>query len=185
MARLAVPSVPNGWFYTNTPNNDARFVLGTKGQNPLVCVGVNPSTATPWKLDPTVERVKRRAAKRNFDSWIMLNLYPQRSTDPTGMHLEYLPELKLQNEDSIAELLQSLTAELGKVSLVAAWGILINQRPYLPEMLRGIAKVAEDARCDWMSIGKPLTRGHPRHPSRAPYALALEGFDMTGYIKRL
>lgn len=114
--------MPNGWLCRITPNNDARFVLGTDGRNPLVCVGANPSTATPWKLDPTVERVKRRAAKRNFDSWIMLNLYPQRSTDPMGMHLQYLPELKNQNEERTAELLQSLTAQLGGVSLLAAWG---------------------------------------------------------------
>ncbi|MEV8367969.1 DUF1643 domain-containing protein [Microbacterium sp. NPDC064584] len=185
MPQSPFSAVPNGWFYENTPNDDARFVLGTVGQNPLVCVGVNPSTATPWKLDPTVERVKRRAAAQNFDSWIMLNLYPQRSTDPTGMHLHYLPELMSENEERIAELMQNLTAQLGRVSLLAAWGILIDTRPYLPGMARGIAKIVDDACCDWVSIGEPLVDGHPRHPSRAPYALPLVTFDMGGYLKTL
>lgn len=185
MAQGPAPPVPNGWLYKNTPNNDARFVLGTEGKHPLVCVGVNPSTATPWRLDPTVERVKRRAAKQNLDSWIMLNLYPQRSKDPAGMNLQYLPDLKAQNEERIAELLQSLTAQFGSISLLAAWGILIDTRPYLPDMLRGIAKVAEDAGCDWMSIGTPLADGHPRHPSRAPNALPLQSFDMASYLRTL
>lgn len=129
--------------------------------------------------------MKRRAAVQSFDSWIMLNLYPQRSTDPTGMHLQYLPDLKRENEDRIAEVLQSLTARLGPVSLLAAWGILIDTRPYLPGMAHGIAKMVDDAGCDWVSIGKPLAHGHPRHPSRAPYALRLEIFDMVAYLRTL
>ncbi|WP_157813994.1 DUF1643 domain-containing protein [Microbacterium sp. BR1] len=172
--------MPEGWLYENTPDNTARFVLGTVGENPLICVGVNPSTATPLKLDRTVTRIARRAAKNNYDSWIMLNLYPQRSKDPDGMHTQYLPELKAQNEKHIAELLRGRS-----VTLLAAWGELIEKRAYLPEMLDGIAQIAEQGSCGWMSIGSPLKRHHPRHPSRAPYDTSLQSFDMATYLRTL
>ena len=45
------------WIYINTDDNKYRFVLGTKGEHPLICLGVNPSTATPQKLDTTLSNL--------------------------------------------------------------------------------------------------------------------------------
>ncbi|WP_206348590.1 MULTISPECIES: DUF1643 domain-containing protein [unclassified Leucobacter] len=56
----------------------------------------------------------------------MLNLYPQRSTDPTGMDVVHVPELKAANEQFIAEFIGGR-----KLTLLAAWGGLITIRPYL------------------------------------------------------
>ncbi|MBI2419155.1 MAG: DUF1643 domain-containing protein, partial [Ignavibacteriales bacterium] len=70
------------WIYEKSTNNSARFVLGETGKKTIICIGVNPSTATPDKLDPTLESVKRIAKHNGFDGWIMLNIYAQRSTDP-------------------------------------------------------------------------------------------------------
>lgn len=52
------------------------------GENPLVCFGINPSTAVPNALDPTLKRVRRFAAENGYDSWTMLNVYPQIATNP-------------------------------------------------------------------------------------------------------
>ncbi len=38
-----------------------RFILGEAGENPLVCIGVNPSTAEPDKLDNTHRQLKARS----------------------------------------------------------------------------------------------------------------------------
>lgn len=179
-ATVPLGSVPSGWLYEHTTDDTARFVLGTEGQHTLVCVGVNPSTATPWKLDATVTRIARRAQLTNHDSWIMLNLYPQRSTDPNGMHQQFLPELRTQNESHIAEVLAGRS-----VTLLAAWGGLITTRDYLAPMLEGVAQIAADAACEWVSIGAPLKNGHPRHPSRAPYDMALQRFDIEEYLRGL
>ena len=48
------------WLYERTIDNAARFVLGTIGANPLICFGINPSTAEPGNLDPTVNYVSSR-----------------------------------------------------------------------------------------------------------------------------
>jgi len=173
-------TTPDGWLYEHTPDDAARFVLGTVGVDPLVCVGANPSTARPLMLDPTAVRVARRSLLMGHDSWIMLNLYPQRSTDPAGVHAQADPALMAQNETHIAALLESR-----RVSLLAAWGELITTRDYLSAVLARIARIAADASCDWVSIGPPLKGGHPRHPLRTRYDMHLEPFDMDRYIRGL
>lgn len=118
------------------------------------------------------------ASRNGFDSWVMLNLYPQRSTNPRGMHLAYSPELKDENERQIAGLIGGR-----RLTLLAAWGELIETRPYLPQMLEGIVSVADASGCDWVSIGEFLKGGHPRHPSRASYDWPLKSFDVGTYLR--
>ena len=67
-----------------TPTTPYRYVLGRVGRRPLVCIGINPSTAQPGALDPTLKSVERLANANGFDSWIMFNVYPQRATNPNG-----------------------------------------------------------------------------------------------------
>ena len=54
-----------------TPTPSTRYILGTRGEKPLICVGINPSTARPGALDPTLKSVERIARNSGFDSFIM------------------------------------------------------------------------------------------------------------------
>lgn len=166
--------------YEHNADNSARYVLGTVGENPLICVGVNPSTAAPGDPDLTVSKVMGFASRNGFDSWVMLNLYPQRSTDPKRMHLDQDFELKTENERHILQLINGR-----QVTLLAAWGALITTRPYLTQALAGIVSLTELSGCDWVSIGDVLKTGHPRHPSRASYSWPLQEFDVRGYLRAL
>jgi hypothetical protein len=85
------------WIYEKNYDNTARFVLGTKGNNPLVCFGVNPSIATPEQLDNTIRSIQRISFNNGFDSWIMLNIYPQRATKPNDLHHIFYNELHIKN----------------------------------------------------------------------------------------
>jgi len=172
-------AVPAGWIYEPSADDSARFVLGTVGMNPLVCIGVNPSTARPNDLDQTLRRVRGYAQRNQNDSWVMLNLYPQRSTDPDGMHDTYVPELKSENERHITNFINGR-----QLTLLAAWGQPIKIRSYLRDMLVDIVRIADDSSCDWVSIGDLTTTFHPRHPSRGSY-LPLVHFDMGAYLRRL
>ena len=54
------------WLYVPNYYGEYRYILGTRGEKPLICVGVNPSTAAPGDLDNTlksVERVERNTAE--------------------------------------------------------------------------------------------------------------------------
>ena len=177
-AQPARLNVPAGWFYEPNEDNSARFLLGTTGVNPLICFGVNPSTAAPGNLDQTLRRVQGYADRNGFDSWLMFNVYPQRSTDPQGMHSSYLPGFKAKNESRIAEFIDNR-----RLTLLAAWGEPITTRPYLRDMLADIVRITDASSCEWISIGGLTRKLHPRHPSRGAY-LPFQSFDMESYLRR-
>ena len=76
------------WLYAPNFYSEYRYILGTKGKNPLICIGINPSTAEPDHLDNTLKSVERIALGNGFDSFIMFNVYAQRATNPDAMEKE-------------------------------------------------------------------------------------------------
>lgn len=168
------------WIWEHALDNSARFVLGTRGQNPLVCFGINPSTAVPGAPDPTVKRLMSFAAANGYDSWTMLNIYPRIATDPNDMDREHRADLKSENERHIAALLAGRP-----LTLLAAWGNLIAKRPYLKSLLADLVMISAAARCDWVSLGAPTRQMHPRHPLYVKGGTPLRRFDMDEYLRRL
>ncbi len=49
------------WIYIPDFYTEYRYILGTVGNNPLVTIGINPSTAEPEKMDNTMNSVERIA----------------------------------------------------------------------------------------------------------------------------
>ena len=166
------------WIYSNSPDNSERYILGETGDNPLVCVGVNPSTAEPNNLDPTLIQVSNRALALGYDSWLMINLYPQRATNPNDMHIEMDAEIHKQN---LAEIKKCFS---GQYDIWAAWGGLIEKRKYLIPCLKEIYFVL-GSDCRWYSIGKRSVKGHPHHPLYLSRGLGMDEFDVEEYIDGL
>ena len=89
--QLALARQPNRdydvdrWLFVPNTYTEYRYILGTRGKKPLICVGINPSTARPGALDPTLKSVERIARNSGFDSFIMFNVYAQRATSPDDM----------------------------------------------------------------------------------------------------
>ena len=73
------------WLYAPNFYSEYRYILGTRGKNPLICIGINPSTAKPDALDNTLKSVERIALGNGFDSFLMFNVYAQRATSPDDM----------------------------------------------------------------------------------------------------
>ena len=73
------------WIYAPNFYSEYRYILGTRGKKPLICIGINPSTARPDDLDNTLKSVERIAHANGFDSFLMFNVYAQRATDPDSM----------------------------------------------------------------------------------------------------
>ena len=59
-----------------------RFLIGEKGSRELLAIGVNPSSANEYKLDPTSKNIKAIAKKFNCDGWWIINLYPIKTSKP-------------------------------------------------------------------------------------------------------
>jgi hypothetical protein len=168
----------NNWLYTHSHNNTVRYILGTKGLHPLICIGINPSTAEPNNLDNTLKSVERLALSNSYDSWIMLNVYPQRATNPNDLHKTINTSIHKENINQISNLLQSIQ----NPTIWGAWGTLINKRPYLLKCLKDIYTTSQSYNCKWVSIGKRTKQGHPHHPLYLCSKSTPEQFDMDDYI---
>ena len=80
-------------FYT-----EYGYILGTVRNNSLITIGINPSTVELEKVDNTMKAVGRIAMGKGVDSFIMFNVYAQRSTDFNQMDKEINPMLHKKHE---------------------------------------------------------------------------------------
>lgn len=160
-------------------NNDdtARFVLGIKGNNPLIVIGLNPSTANEKKPDRTISKIMGFAEGANFDSIIMLNLYPQRATKPNDLHTTVDCDLFIENIEVIITIINSIES----ASILCAWGNNIGIRPYLKEAISDIYTKTKSEKINWFKVGELTTYKNPRHPLYVKYEEGLSFFKIDEY----
>lgn len=158
----------------------ARYSLGQTGNNPLLCFGINPSTAKPENLDPTVASVARYAVEQGYDGWIMFNLYPQRATNPDKMHKRFQKQIHEKNVQVISELIHGLPNK--QADIWCAWGTLIEKRPYLSECLKDIFKVLSQTNCRYFTRGNISKKGHPHHPLYLRKESPMYEFNVKKYV---
>ena len=128
------------WIYVPGHYDEYRYILGTRGSNPLICIGINPSTAEPGNLDNTLKSVSRISAANGFDSWIMFNVYAQRATNPDDMDISLNRFLHEQNMEAFRYILSHVGKEFSP-TVWAAWGTVIEKRPYLPMCLQDMIRI--------------------------------------------
>ncbi len=175
---LEAGEYPGGlWYYEPHVYLPYRYVLGRPGRKPLVCIGINPSTAQPGALDPTLKSVERLAAANAFDSWIMFNVYPQRATNPNDMDQAPAPALHAENLRWLAAVLEKT-----EPTMWAAWGTLIEKRTYLPALMRDMVALTEKKDVPWVTFGPRSKKGHPHHPLYLRKDAAPEPFDVRRYL---
>ena len=168
------------WIYVPDHYSEYRYILGTKGCHPLVCIGINPSTAAPDRLDNTLKSAQRIALFNGYDSFIMFNVYAQRATLPDDMEMVLNPELHRENMKAF-EWVLSQTAS--PCSVWAAWGSLITKRTYLPECVREMASIGNRYNALWYTAGPRSKAGHPHHPLYLRSDSVLEPFaDLLPYL---
>lgn len=170
-----------GWLYVPHTYGEYRYLLGTRGERPLICVGVNPSTAAPGDLDNTLKSVERIALHNGFDSFIMCNVYAQRATRPGDMEREINEALHRENLAAFRYALSLSDAP----AVWAAWGSIIEQRPYLPRCVSDMIEAGRPYHAWWYTAGARSRRGHPHHPLYLRKDSVLDPFDAAGYCESL
>ena len=169
------------WIYAPSFYSEYRYILGTRGEKPLICVGINPSTAKPGDLDNTLKSVERIALGNGFDSFIMFNVYAQRATNPDDMERNCNIQLHKENMEAFCYALS-----LSKAPAVwAAWGTIIEKRDYLPECLRDMLEAGERYGAKWYCAGAISKKGHPHHPLYLRKDEKLKTFDVSAYLQNL
>lgn len=167
--------------YLNSQNDAWRFALGKDGARKLIVIGLNPSTATKEKSDTTVAKVAAVANQNGFDGFVMLNLYPVRSTDYNALS---------KNVDSVAfsenlHHVKNIIALQKSPVIWAAWGKNVHTRDYFVTAANELFKATTGNNVSWKHFGSLTNFGHPRHPSRLHYSWDFSDFDILKYVKTL
>ena len=171
---------PEKWLYVPDFYTEYRYILGTRGKNPLICIGVNPSTAAPDDLDNTLKSVERITTGNGFDSFIMFNVYAQRATRPQDMEREINEALHRENMAAFAYIL----ANCESIPAVwAAWGNIIEMRGYLKRCVSDMIDIGERYGAKWYTAGSRSRRGHPHHPLYLKKTSGLDDFDVRSYVR--
>ncbi len=167
------------YIYQTNADNTARYVLGTKGSNPLIVMSINPSVGSPTQTSSTVGTVRHIAADYGYDSWIILCLYPQRAT-----HLDELDEMPNQAWiDENNKVIDQVLSQYPNHKIWAAWGTHYDDRSFFPQCLSDILKIADKYGESWMHYGPLDEDGTPR------YCLYLENgegwypFDTKAFLE--
>ena len=154
------------WLYVPNVYSEYRYILGTRGEHPLICIGINPSTAAPDRLDNTLKSVERVALYNGFDSFMMFNVYAQRATNPDDMELTYNAELHQENLKAFD---YALSLDRGGAPAIwAAWGTIIEKRPYLPQCVQGHDPGGQRPQRRLVLRGKALEKGTSPPPPLSP-----------------
>ena len=169
------------WLYIPDFYSEYRYILGTKGANPLICIGINPSTARPDALDNTLKSVERIALGNGFDSFTMFNVYAQRATNPDDMERELNEHLHAENMKAFDYVLSQSENPV----VWAAWGAIIEKRKYLPHCVRDMIEIGRKHNARWVCAGKISKKGHPHHPLYLRKDEPVRDFDIAGYIDNI
>ena len=171
------------WIYVPDFYTEYRYVLGTRGKHPVICVGINPSTAEPDHLDPTLKSVARIAEGNGYDSWLMFNVYAQRATKPDDMDTVRNEKLHSENMQAFQKLLMMSSSKEEVPVIWAAWGAIIEKRSWLIDCIREMADLAAQFHSEWVCAGERSKAGHPHHPLYLKKTEHFRTFEIGEYLK--
>ena len=171
------------WIYANNSDNTMRYVLGEHGLNPLFCIGINPSTAEPYNLDPTLKKVKKFSGynTNNFKGWIMLNIYPQRLTNSNK-----LKKIKFDKKEHEFNLncIKEILSNYKKPIIWAGWGTTIEKNDFFIDCLNEIFIECKNVNAQWIRFGNLTKNGHPRHPLYLRNDSKKHEFKINNYLNK-
>ena len=157
-----------------------RFVLEQEGENVLIVIGLNPSTADEKNADPTMQSVLRFVNRWGYDGFVMINLSSERCTIPQNM----AKLLDFRKHKKNICFISKIAQKYPDADVLVAFGDNIVIREYLPLCFFDIHKVLSSDDRRWLHIGGPkgmTAKGHPRHPLYAKVEDGLVEFDAMAY----
>ena len=86
-------------------DKNKRFLLGKKGSNEMLAIGLNPSTANEDNLDPTSRNIQAIAQNNGCDGWWLINLYALRTPKPSNLPKKVNQVIAKENIEFITKLI--------------------------------------------------------------------------------
>ena len=157
-------------------NKIYRYALGKKGDNMIICIALNPSSATNIETDPTLRAVCNIAKNNKYKGFVLLNICPKRGVNP---------DLVKCDEEFINKnilIIEKYLKEYEKADIWCAWGNKVDQEPFRA-CFKSIAKLIGNRIWYCTSLTK---KNHPHHPLFIPYKSTLKklsNIEKENYIK--
>ena len=137
-------------------DEQCRYVLGKKGKNTLICIGVNPSVASDDESDATMNHLCSILQNNGYDGFVMLNLYPLIATNPNE-----LPDFDEKIHAKNLAKIEAVLAEF-KSDILLCYGVLLKKPEYLQKCLEAIMKLCKGRKLKCLDH---ITKdGYPPHP---------------------
>lgn len=156
-------------------DSNNRYLLKKQGDNILVVMWINPSTADDKKPDATMRKVMWFAEKNWYDGFAMINVIPQRATNPNNINSNPDKWLFKKNYEVIENLMESIP---NPAILLAFWNTIDSQK-YFRSWLGELVNILKKYNPKFLKIW--LTKDwNPLHPSRAWYCKLTE-FNIDDY----
>ncbi len=159
-----------------------RYVLGTVGKNPLIFIGLNPSTAIPKHPDTTWNILKGICEKKGYDSLIIVNLYPKvmQNNGKYKENNDIEAYANKKNFDKINELFNNILIE-SDYTILCGWGNDIMLRDNPKSAIENLNKCLQN-----VSAGKIKCLGltketHPISPLARIKKGDFKKFDLENY----
>ena len=115
---------------------------------------------------------------------MMFNVYAQRATNPDDMDREMNLFLHEENMKAFEYILSGVEPGV-RPAVWAAWGTIIEKRPWLKDCVRDMVKIGKEHDTRWLRAGKCSRRGHPHHPLYLRSNEETCDFDIEGYLETL
>jgi len=178
---------PKYIYATSSDDIGVRYVLGKPAKKNLICFGINPSTATPEKLDKTIQNVIRIAQNNGYSGWIMLNIYPKRETKSILLQQICKDFSHTDYHKKNLKVIKNIFDCISTPHVWCAWGNSITNATELYGYLKDIYKLLSKKNILWLELkGLRTKAGHPRHPCRISHNCELAEFnDFSKYMEHI
>lgn len=138
--------------------------LFEQNEKSIVWIGLNPSTADEFNLDPTLRRIRNFSLSFGFNTFYMLNLFAYRATNPKDM-LNCSTPIGEENNFWINKLCHEYK------TVVCSWGTLGNHLNRQDDVLKFI----KDCDLKYLDLSKD---GIPKHPLYLKSDSTLKNFNL-------
>ena len=128
--------------------------------------------------------MERIAQGNGYDSFLMFNVYAQRATRPEDMDQVCNQALHRENLAAFRYVLEQV-GEGFRPAVWAAWGTIIEKRPYLKDCVRDMAAIGQTYNARWLCAGKRTKKGHPHHPLYLRKDEKVRPFDVEEYLESI
>ena len=155
------------WYYEPHVYMPYRYVLGRPGARPLVCIGINPSTAQPGALAPP---------SRAWSGWRRPSTAGSCSTStPSGPQRYGRRPGPRPVQRWLAAVLDQTDPNVGGLGHP-------DRKAALPDGMREMVALTREKGTPWVTFGKRSKAGHPHHPLYLRKDAVPEPFDVEHYL---